>query len=610
MRQQKTYKKTIWGNFRFATNVYEKYMGSKYHIDDFVCVLLGVIAPFVAMAFPSAAIYVLQNQTELSMALGVILLYVVGMKLLNMTTELFAIRQTMNYFLGRVQSGTPLYTHLLEMDYQSLESKEGQNRSRAANECIYSGNDMGIEAFLMQFPKLLMNTIGFIIYSLLVININIWVFVFMLVSALFLSLLNAKVANYSEKLKGETRSMYIKRVRVFKETMDNQSRGDIILYNMKDWLCHKLDSVRNEYRRYFGKFCKIERNTATWVAVLNLLRDGIVYVVLIGQIRKGLISVSELMLMIGVIAGYSNWMQQIVVGAQKIVINTNTITQFREFLEYGNLEDDEASTKLDVKSAYDIRLENVSFRYEGASKDIISNLNLTIKKGEKMALVGANGSGKTTLVKLITGLYKPSSGKIYIDGIDTATLNRIDQFNAFSVVFQEMRVFACTIAENVSCTLNPDRSKVTESLKKAGIWDKVATFEKGIDAPMTQKLEQDGVSFSGGQNQKLMLARALYQDAPILILDEPTAALDPIAESEMYETYNHFTGDKTSLFISHRLSSTRFCDRVCFLKDGVITEIGSHETLMKNDKDYAEMYKIQAKYYQDTLEDTPLKEAI
>lgn len=210
-----------------------------------------------------------------------------------------------------------------------------------------------------------------------------------------------------------------------------------------------------------------------------------------------------------------------------------------------------------------------------------------------------NGAGKSTLVKLICGLYKPTSGSIYMDGVDISDIDKEEYFKEFSVVFQDIAVFAYSIASNIACCKKEeeDKVKLKESLRMSGLLDKIESLPKGVDTSLLKELDPEGVEFSGGQMQKLMLARALYKKSPIVILDEPTAALDPIAESEMYEKYNTFTSEKTSIFISHRLSSTRFCDRIILLNNGEILEEGTHEELIKKGGNYANMFEVQSHYY-------------
>jgi ABC-type multidrug transport system fused ATPase/permease subunit len=235
-----------------------------------------------------------------------------------------------------------------------------------------------------------------------------------------------------------------------------------------------------------------------------------------------------------------------------------------------------------------------------------------MKEGDKFALVGINGAGKTTIVKLMCGFYQPTEGRILINGIDTRELNIDKYFEQIAVVFQDAFTMSFSIAENIS-GLNSDtidRDKIKNVLQKAGLMEKISKLEKGIDTYLNKDMDENGIQLSGGEVQKLMLARALYKEAKLLILDEPTAALDAIAESEMYEKYQSLLKGKTSLFISHRLASTRFCNHILFLENGKIKEEGTHDELLTLDRSYAEMFKVQSQYYKDGGDNNESQESI
>ena len=229
----------------------------------------------------------------------------------------------------------------------------------------------------------------------------------------------------------------------------------------------------------------------------------------------------------------------------------------------------------------------------------MDNVSFIIHAGEKIALVGENGAGKTTIVKLLLGLLHPTSGEILIDGVNTEAFSRREYFEEFSAVFQDSFVLAGTVGVNVAGRAEYDRTRVENALQQAGLMDRVERLQSGIDTELTQNISEEGIVLSGGETQKLMLARAIYSQAPVLILDEPTSALDPLAESKMYESYSDLCNGRSSLFISHRLASTRFCDCIYFLEHGRIAERGTHEELLKVGKKYADMFGVQAKYYKE-----------
>jgi ABC-type multidrug transport system fused ATPase/permease subunit len=279
----------------------------------------------------------------------------------------------------------------------------------------------------------------------------------------------------------------------------------------------------------------------------------------------------------------------------------NDYRTLNEFIE----EQETSGADIAPAEDYEITFENVSFAYPGTDQFVLKNLNLIITSKQKLAIVGLNGAGKTTFVKLLLKLYEPTSGRILINGEDIKKYNTRSYYKLFAPVFQDMECYAFTLAENVSMKPEDrtDKELVKECIRKAGLGNKLDEWEKGVDTNILKILHNDGVILSGGEQQKLALARALYKNAPIVVLDEPTAALDAMAESKMYEDFDNLVSGKMAIYISHRLASTRFCDVIAVFEDGEMIEYGSHHELMSAGGRYAGMFEMQAKYYKEGQSD-------
>ncbi|MBO5071015.1 MAG: ABC transporter ATP-binding protein [Roseburia sp.] len=250
-------------------------------------------------------------------------------------------------------------------------------------------------------------------------------------------------------------------------------------------------------------------------------------------------------------------------------------------------------------STLEIVFHHVTFRYPGTAKNIFTDLNFTIHPGERLAIVGVNGAGKSTLVKLMTGLFTPTEGRIYINGVEIGELKKSELYSLYSAVFQEINILAFSLRENVACASeHVDDARVQTALEKVGLWKKVEDFEHGLNQMMLKVIDENGTDFSGGERQKLSIARGLYKDASMVIMDEPTAALDALAEAEIYENFSSLVKGKTAVYISHRLASTRFCDKIALFDGDGLAEYGNHQELMELKGKYYEMFVIQGKYYQ------------
>ncbi len=393
-----------------------------------------------------------------------------------------------------------------------------------------------------------------------------------------------------------------------KNSLSVSAGKDIRIYQMKDWFQQKFDTLIKASKSFRWKY----QLNWYWPTVsdtfFNSLRDVLAYSLLLRQVLTGQISIAEFTLYIGIVSGFCEWIYSVSENMAYLKESSHNFNAYNEFMAqkdfFEHSEVSAGSTTVsaaEADKAPEIEFRNVGFTYEGSDKPVLKNLNFKIKTGEKIALVGNNGAGKTTIVKLLCGLYPPTSGEILVDGktIDEIGIDKYQ--DKISVLFQDTTPISFSIAENVcGCDLNHiDKTRLKESLEKAGIAKKIDSLPKKENSYITQTLDDEGIMLSGGETQKLLLAKAMYKNGPFLILDEPTSALDPLAESKIYEEYNSMAENKTSLFISHRLASTKFCDRIMFLDDGQIAEVGSHDELIKKGGKYREIFDIQSHYYQE-----------
>lgn len=387
-----------------------------------------------------------------------------------------------------------------------------------------------------------------------------------------------------------------------RETDDFAAAKDIRIYGLAGWFKQLFADLSAGFRFWEKK--RIRRSFLYQIANLFviLLRDGAAYWLLISMTLEGSITVDRFLLYFSAISMFATFVGNIMNEWNGIRDTSLEVSDFRRYLELPEQDGDgSVSVQTHLESAPEIVLRHVSFRYEGAGEDTLSDLNLTIRSGEKIALVGLNGAGKTTLVKLLCGLYLPTEGEIRINGCAGSSFYRKDYYRLFSTVFQDVQGGFFSIAETVSgqITGQGDEDRIWECLRLAGLEKKIKSLSGGIHTRLDKQLHEDGIDLSGGEKQRLMLARALYKDAPVLILDEPTAALDPVAESMLYQEYQSLTRGKTSLFVSHRLASTQFCDRILYLKKGRVTEEGTHRELVAMGGEYAELYEKQSCWYQN-----------
>lgn len=456
------------------------------------------------------------------------------------------------------------------------------------------------DGFWLTLTALVTNVGGFIVYLWLLADLNFILALIVIGTALVSHYAQSYFYGWEHRNKAE-KSQYITRMRYIRKKAESiELAKDIRIFGLEPWLRDIYSSAMGAFEVFIWRREKVYIRGNIISVATAFLRNGIAYAFLIHMALRNGMSTSDFLLYFAAISGFSGWIFEILNTAEELRKKCEGIANVLDYLEIPEPFRFEGGREIPRAERYELKLENVTFRYPGAERNLFENISLTIHPGEKLAVVGLNGAGKTTLVKLLCGFYDPDEGQVLLNGIDIREFNRREYYTLLSAVFQEFSVLETTIAENVSQeTENMDVDRVHECLDKAGLTAFVSGLPEGIQTHVGKKLYLDGIQLSGGQVQRMMLARSLYRNGPILVLDEPTAALDPIAEHDIYMRYNEMTRGKTSLFISHRLASTRFCDRIIFLADGKIAEEGTHESLLELNGEYAKLFEIQSRYYRE-----------
>jgi ATP-binding cassette subfamily B protein len=374
---------------------------------------------------------------------------------------------------------------------------------------------------------------------------------------------------------------------------------DIRLYNQKQMIEAKYKKALDNF---VCIFFKMERNQIKYTninTILSSVIEWIVYIYIGIRAIYGLIGLGDLFKYITAINQFSRGLTGFLNSLNALRVNNQYLEVLHDFLDIPNEKyQGTLTTEKRADNDYELEFHNVSFRYPGSETYALKKLNLKFSIGQHTAVVGMNGSGKTTMIKLLCRLYDPTEGEITLNGIDIRKYDYAEYLNIFSVVFQDFKLFSFSLGQNVASSVIYNKAQAEKCLEIAGFEDRYKEMQKGLDTPIYKDFEDDGIEISGGEAQKIALARALYKDAPFIVLDEPTAALDPVAEFEIYSKFSQIVGDKTAVYISHRLSSCRFCDDIAVFHEGELIQRGNHDSLLsdKNGK-YYELWNAQAQYY-------------
>lgn len=582
-------------------------MDPKFCLSFFVIIPVSILASLAGNYFPKVLIDTLGANEPFSRVAAIIGVYMAALLILELlvgflNTRIKARRYSIS---GRYQ---------LEMqhkeDVTDCENHERQ-QFRKLHDLSWSDSSCGnaaVEFFWSDLVNLLRSILGIAVYASLMSVINPILLVVILVVSLLSYVPSRWQSAYTDKHKDQWEKEARKRGYLEAMSEDFGKAKDVKLYNMSGWITKMIRDFQ-AYQLMWDRRCSLRGLwAAIFSAVLTFIQNGAAYLLLILSLIDGSISVGDFVFFFGAVATVGDYLRGIINQTAALAARADKIAYYREFFDIEDkFNHGEGSPLPPQGTPVKIEFRDVWYKYEGAENFTLKGISLTIEAGERLALVGVNGAGKTTLIKLLCGFYMPTKGEILVNGQPIPAYNIEEYYSIISAVFQDIHIPAMTINQFItSCDdeyersndETGDRTRAEAAVRKSGLGEKLDSLPNGMDTYLCKGIFDDAIDLSGGEAQKLMLARAIYKGGSLLVLDEPTAALDPIAENRLYMQYNELTENKTSVYISHRFASTRFCDRIILLENGEIQEAGTHDELMQRNGRYAYMFGVQAKYYE------------
>jgi ATP-binding cassette subfamily B protein/ATP-binding cassette subfamily C protein len=566
--------------------------------------IFGAILPLALVYFPKYVISQITSSSSFQEITITIIIFSIICVVSAVITTFIAAKDTHVYMELRFDQFDLFNIKLKEIDYSYLEDPDFRDKSNTALTAL-SNNISGFEGIFHNFHNMLPIILQILVFSVLICIFNYTILLVLIIGVIVSALVNKAIVKYLEKTK-DARSRAIRQKNYYYNTLYDFAYGkDIRVYDLKNRLS-------NEYKRKSHSYISVVKNITNKQFSLGLLelitlllQDGLSYFLIVYSYYQHQIDLSQVALYVGIVIALSTAFRNI----SQLIYDISSCAEYSkdyfQFMEDKTFYSHKGTLKaLSKENTLEIEFKNVSFKYPKTDRYILKDFNFKIEKGMRLAIVGTNGAGKTTIIKLITSLFDVSEGRIEVNGININEFDINEYQQMFGVVFQDINIYAGSILENVIGKVDEtsDINRAKECLKEVGLEEKILGLPNKYDTQLLKVLDEEGTELSGGQNQKLVIARALYKNANMIILDEPTSALDALTEAKIYEDFDKLIKNKTAIYVSHRLSSTKFCDKIALFDNDGLKEYGTHDELMKLNGEYANMFTIQGKYYQESKE--------